>query len=64
MATRKIVAAIRNDRRRVLIGPEAYLLEWMKRVLPVSTHRVLTAIYLRSASTKRAWEREAAARPE
>jgi hypothetical protein len=63
-AARKIVQAIRSGRKRLLIGPEAYVLGWVKRLLPVTTHRVLTAIYLRSPATRRSWEREAAARPE
>lgn len=63
-AARKIVQAIRSNRKRVLIGPEAFLLGWTKRLLPVTIHRVLTAIYLRSPSTRRAWEREAAARSD
>jgi short-subunit dehydrogenase len=57
-AARKIVRAIERNQKRVLIGPEAYLIDWLKRLLPVSTHRLLTAIYLRSASTGRALARD------
>ena len=61
-AARKIVGAIRSGRKRLLIGPEAVLLGWVKRLLPVTTHRILTVLYLRSPSARRGWEREAAAR--
>lgn len=54
MAAEKIVAAIEKNRKRVLIGPESYFADWIKRMLPVSTHRILTFFHLRSASTERA----------
>ncbi len=37
----KIVRAIERNKFRVLIGREAYLLDWVKRLAPVLTHRVL-----------------------
>ena len=56
-AAAKIVTAIEKNRKRVLIGPEAYLTDWIKRALPVTTHRILTFFHLRSESTARARER-------
>jgi NAD(P)-dependent dehydrogenase (short-subunit alcohol dehydrogenase family) len=56
-AARKIIRAIEMNKRRVLIGPEAYFLDWAKRLLPVGIHRILTMIYLRSPSTARAKQR-------
>ncbi|UCE86453.1 MAG: SDR family NAD(P)-dependent oxidoreductase [Deltaproteobacteria bacterium] len=60
-AARKIVRAIEANRPRVRIGPEAYVLDWIKRLFPVGTHRLVTALYRRSAAAARAREREAAA---
>jgi NAD(P)-dependent dehydrogenase (short-subunit alcohol dehydrogenase family) len=56
-AARKIVRAIERDRRRVLIGVDAYAFEWFKRLLPVRVHSLVTAIYHRSASAERARRR-------
>jgi len=56
-AARKIVRAIERNRPRVLIGPEATLIDWAKRLFPVGTHRLLTAFYLRNPSTERARQR-------
>jgi short-subunit dehydrogenase len=56
-AARKIVRAIERNRSRVLIGPEAMLLEWAKRLFPVGIHKLLTAIYLRSSAAERARRR-------
>ncbi len=53
-AARKIVRAIERDRRRVLIGPEATVLDWAKRAFPVGLHSLLTALYRRNPSTERA----------
>jgi short-subunit dehydrogenase len=38
-AARKIVRAIERNQARVRIGPEAYVTDWLKRLLPVSTQR-------------------------
>ena len=51
---KKIVRAIERDRRRVRFGPEAVVLDFVKRLFPVGIHRLLTAVHLRSASTERA----------
>ena len=33
-----IVRGIRSDKLRVIVGAEAYAVEWFKRLLPVRTH--------------------------
>ena len=38
---RAILSGIEADKLRVIVGREAYLAEWLKRLLPVSTHRWL-----------------------
>ncbi len=40
-AARKIVRAIERRRARVRIGPESYLTDWAKRLLPVTTQRLI-----------------------
>ncbi|MFT4571115.1 MAG: NAD(P)-dependent dehydrogenase (short-subunit alcohol dehydrogenase family) [Hyphomicrobiaceae bacterium] len=52
-AARKIVGAIQANRKRVLIGPEAYITDWLKRALPVTFHRILTMFHLRSPAAAR-----------
>ena len=54
---RKIVRAIETRRPRVLVGVDAHLLEWAKRLLPVRVHALMGAAYWRSASGGRARER-------
>jgi len=38
---KKIVAAIDGNRLRAIVGIEAYVAEWLKRLMPVTTHRLL-----------------------
>lgn len=38
---KKIEAAIDGNRLRAIVGIEAYVSEWLKRLMPVSTHRLL-----------------------
>jgi short-subunit dehydrogenase len=40
-AARKIVRAIERNQARVRIGAEAYLTDWVKRLFPVSTQRLV-----------------------
>jgi NAD(P)-dependent dehydrogenase (short-subunit alcohol dehydrogenase family) len=40
-AARVILAGVRKNRRRVLIGPEAYALDWMQRLLPSAYQRLM-----------------------
>lgn len=40
-AARKIVRGIERNQARVRIGPEAYLTDWLKRLFPVSTQRLV-----------------------
>jgi short-subunit dehydrogenase len=40
-AARKIVRAIERNQTRVRIGAEAYLTDWLKRLFPVSTQRLV-----------------------
>ena len=45
---RVIVAAIEKNRLRAIVGWEAYLADWIKRLLPVSTHKLLARRMRRS----------------
>jgi NAD(P)-dependent dehydrogenase (short-subunit alcohol dehydrogenase family) len=49
-AARKIVRAIERGKRRVIIGPEAHLTVWMKRLFPVLPHTVLAWGYRRAGN--------------
>jgi short-subunit dehydrogenase len=40
-AAAKIVRAIERDKARLMIGAEAYLADWAKRLFPVSTQRLI-----------------------
>jgi len=42
-AARKIVSGIRKDKHRVLIGLEAYLLDFFQRLFPVIYHKAMVA---------------------
>jgi len=44
-----ILRAVVNNRRRVLVGPDAYVFDWVARILP-STYQSLTQRYTRIAS--------------
>ena len=46
-AAHKIVRAIERNKLRVIICPEAYLVEWSKRLFPVLTHRLVAWRYRR-----------------
>lgn len=46
-AARKIVRAIERNKLRVIIGPDAYAMEWIKRVSPVLPHRAIAWVYRR-----------------
>ena len=39
---KKIVRAIERDELRAIVGIEAYVSEWLKRLMPVRTHSLLT----------------------
>jgi short-subunit dehydrogenase len=44
---RKIVRAIERRRLRVLVGPDAYVIDWAKRLSPVLPHRLIAWAYRR-----------------
>jgi NAD(P)-dependent dehydrogenase (short-subunit alcohol dehydrogenase family) len=46
-AARKIVRAIERNKLRVIIGPDARAMEWIKRVSPVLPHRAVAWAYRR-----------------
>lgn len=48
-AAETIVRGMEKHKRRVLIGPDARLIDWLVRLLPVSHSRVLGALLRRSA---------------
>ena len=53
-----IVHIQRQGRPLVIVhGGAKVVTEWLKRLLPVAFHRLLTAAYRRSSSTQRARER-------
>ena len=43
-AARTILRAVEKDRRRVLVGPDAHVLDWMVRLLPSLYQRVTVAL--------------------
>lgn len=43
-AARTILRAVEKDRRRVLVGPDAHVLDWMVRLLPALYQRVTVAL--------------------
>ncbi len=45
-AAATILNAVRRNKRRVLIGPDAYLLDWMVRLLPALYQRI-TSLFVR-----------------
>jgi short-subunit dehydrogenase len=49
-AARKIVRAIERNQARVRIGAEAYLTDWLKRLFPVSTQRLVGWFWRRRRS--------------
>jgi short-subunit dehydrogenase len=46
-AARKIVRGIERNKLRVIIGPDARAMEWIKRVSPVLPHRAIAWAYRR-----------------
>jgi len=42
-AARVIVEAVERNRRRALVGPDAYVIDWMQRVLPTAYQRLVAA---------------------
>ncbi len=40
-AAQKIIAGIKKNKRRVLVGPDAYLMDWMTRLFPVQFVRFM-----------------------
>ncbi|MDJ0867317.1 MAG: SDR family NAD(P)-dependent oxidoreductase [Myxococcota bacterium] len=49
-AAARIVRAIERDRLRVRICPETYVADWLKRLLPVATHRLVAWGYRRAGA--------------
>jgi short-subunit dehydrogenase len=47
LAARKIVRAIERNRMRLVIRPEAYVTDWIKRAFPGLTHRLIAWIHRR-----------------
>jgi short-subunit dehydrogenase len=48
-AARKIVRAIGQNKPRLIICPDAYLIEWSQRLFPALTHRLVAWLYRRRA---------------
>jgi hypothetical protein len=46
-AAEAILAGIRRNRRRVLIGTDAYVIDGMQRLLPTGYQRLVTAVVRR-----------------
>lgn len=59
-AARTILTAVRRDRRRVLIGPDAFVLDKIQRLLPSGYAVLIQAIHRRTHRTRRANARAAA----
>ena len=47
-AARTILTGVRRNRRRVLIGPDAHVVDWMQRLLPSSYQRIVASMSKRS----------------
>jgi len=43
-AAATILRAVKADRRRVLVGPDARLYDWMVRLAPASYQKLVTAV--------------------
>lgn len=54
MAAAKIVRAIQRKQRRLIIGYEAKITDWLVRAFPVGVHSMISAILRRSEAAKRA----------
>jgi len=39
-AARIIIAGIKKDRQRIMVGPDAYVLDWLKRLFPVGLQKL------------------------
>ncbi len=55
-AARIILRGIRKDKTRILVGSDARVLDWMKRLMPVWTTR-LTAHFMRNLAPSKMWFR-------
>jgi short-subunit dehydrogenase len=53
-AARTILDAVRRDRRRVLIGPDAFVLDKIQRLLPSGYAALIRALHRRTHRTRRA----------
>lgn len=50
----KVVRAVKRNRMRVRVGPDAYLVDWAKRLLPVAVHAPLRWAFDRAAARRAA----------
>lgn len=50
---RKVIRAVKKNRLRVRVGADAYLLEWIKRLLPVAIHRLFRHAFVRREAARR-----------
>jgi len=41
-AARIIIAGIKKDKRRIMVGPDAYVYDWLKRLFPVGFQRLMS----------------------
>jgi NAD(P)-dependent dehydrogenase (short-subunit alcohol dehydrogenase family) len=48
----KVVNAVKRNRMRLRIGADAYLVDWLKRLLPVAIHAPLQRAYARAAARR------------
>jgi NAD(P)-dependent dehydrogenase (short-subunit alcohol dehydrogenase family) len=53
-AARSIIKGIKKDKRRIMIGPDAYVYDWLKRLLPVGlqtlTGRKIIPVWIKKAA--------------
>lgn len=52
-AAESIIRAIRQSRERLLIGPDAYVIDWVQRLLPGAYTRLLNALISQGSKKKR-----------
>jgi len=56
-AARVILEAVEKNRRRALVGPDAYVIDWMQRALPTAYQRLVVAGGKRNQRAKAKGER-------
>ncbi|HOO39346.1 MAG TPA: SDR family oxidoreductase [Deltaproteobacteria bacterium] len=43
-AAQKIIAGIKKDKHRIMVGPDAYIYDWLKRLFPVGLQKLVVSL--------------------